>query len=438
MLYSKIPVLLQTKSHNDWGGLKGRFFSALQVVYGISGNFTTHKGPLRAAALTYTTVLSLVPFLAIAFAVLKGLGAQNALEPILQQFAGDSEETIARIIAYVNNTNVKSLGAIGLVMLIVTVISLMDSINEAFNAVWGVRETRSLQRRFSDYLSVVIVGPILLLAATSMTSTLQSQWLLQWLIQNTYLGAAILLIFRLLPYISVWIAMVFLYIFIPNIRIKPVSAVIGAVIAGTAWELVQWGYFHFQVGVANYNAIYGTLSALPIFLVWIYTSWLIVLFGLEIVFAHQHRGQGGAGIPVFYLNAAAREELAVAVILQAALQFQKGGAPPSVRIIADELNVSMMSVESVMTELERLGYLVSTVGSEAGWLPARDPSEMRVSALIEALRGDSVQRATTPVFLLAEDVVRQGWDGCRTGLGGVTVRDLLFKAVNMPKAEQKD
>ncbi|MEI6827947.1 MAG: YhjD/YihY/BrkB family envelope integrity protein [Desulfuromonadales bacterium] len=431
MQNTKIPDLLHTESPGDWSGLKGRFFSTLQIIYGLSANFTTHNGPLRAAALTYTTVLSLVPFLAIAFSVLKGLGAQNALEPVLQQFAGDSEETISRIIAYVNNTNVKSLGAIGLVMLIVTVISLMDSIDEAFNAVWGVRETRTLQRRFSDYLSVVIVGPVLLLAATSMTSSLQSQWLLQWLIQNTYLGDAILLLFRLLPYLSVWIAMVFLYIFIPNTRIRFGSAVVGGVIAGTAWELAQWGYFHFQVGVANYNAIYGTLSALPIFLVWIYTSWLIVLFGLEIVYAHQHRGHGFAGSSGFLLTATAREELAVAVMVQVTLHFQKGGTPPAARLIADELKVPMLPVESVISELALRGYLVSSAGSEAGWLPARDPSEVHVSELFEALRGDSARQATTPVLLLAEDVVRQGWDGCRAGLGGVTLRDLLLKATSI-------
>lgn len=424
---AKIPDLLHTESPGDWSGLKGRFFSALQTIYGISVNFATHNGPLRAAALTYTTVLSLVPFLAIAFAVLKGLGAQNALEPVLQQFAGDSEETIARIIAYVNNTNVKSLGAIGLVMLIVTVISLMDSIDEAFNAVWGVRETRTLQRRFSDYLSVVIVGPILLLAATSMTSSLQSQWLLQWLILNTYLGDAILLLFRLLPYLSVWIAMVFLYIFIPNTRIKFGSAVIGGVIAGTAWQLAQWGYFHFQVGVANYNAIYGTLSALPVFLVWIYTSWLIVLFGLEIVCAHQHRGHGFVGSRAFLLNVTAREELAVAVVVQVSLHFQKGGTPPALRQIAEELKLPVLPVESIVTELAQLGYLVLTAGNETGWLPARDPSEVQVSELLAAMRGESALQAVTPVCLLAEDVVRQGQDGARKQLEGVTVRDLLLK-----------
>ncbi len=421
----KISDLLHTDSPEDWRGLKGRFFSILQHIYSIITNFTTHQGHLRAAALTYTTVLSLVPFLAIAFSVLKGLGAQNALEPLLQQVAGDSEETISRIIAYVNNTNMKSMGAIGLVMLIVTVVSLMGNIEEAFNAVWGVRETRSVQRRFSDYLSVVVVGPILLLAATSMTSSLQSQWMLQWLIQNTYLGDAILMLFRFLPYLSVWIAMVFLYIFIPNTKIRFASAVTGGVIAGTAWELAQWGYFHFQVGVANYNAIYGTLAAVPVFLVWIYTSWLIVLFGLEIVFAHQHRGHGLSGSGAFRLTVTAREQLAVALLVQVNLHFQKGDTPRSAQYLADELNVPLLQLETVFDELEQLGYLVVTSGSEPGWLPARDPSEVKISDVIGALRGVAALQGTTPVLQLAEEVIRKGWDGGRAGLEGITLRDLL-------------
>lgn len=426
----KIPHLLSTDSPDDWRGLKGHFFSILRSIYSISVNFYTHQGPLRAAALTFTTVLSLVPFLAIAFSVLKGLGAQNTLKPLLQQIAGDSSETISRIIDYVNNTNVKSMGAIGIVMLIVTVISLMGSIEDAFNAVWGVRETRSVKRRFSDYMSVVIVGPILLLAATSMTSSLQSQWMLQWLIQNTYLGDAIQMLFRFLPYLSVWIAMVFLYIFIPNTRIRFASAVTGGVIAGTAWELAQWGYFHFQFGVANYNAIYGTLAAVPVFLVWIYTSWIIVLFGLEIVFAHQHRGHGLSGSGTFRLTATAREELAVALLVQVSLHFQKGGVPPSAQYLADELNVPLLPLEPVFEELQHLGYLVATAGAESGWLPARDPSEVQVCEVIGALRGVSSLQVTTPVLRLAEDIIRQGWEGSRTCLEGVTVRELLLKAAS--------
>ena len=426
----RIPDLLQTESPEEWSGLKGRFFSILQFIYNIFDNFSTHQGYLRAAALTYTTVLSLVPLLAIAFSVLKGLGAQNVLEPMLLRFAGDSVGIVTRIIAYVNNTNLESMGVIGLVMLILTVTSLLDNIDEAFNAVWGVRETRSLRRRFSDYMSVVIIGPILLLVATSMTSSLQSQWMLQWLIQYTYLGDAILLLFRFLPYVSVWIAMVFLYIYIPNTRIRFASAVTGGVIAGTAWELAQWGYFHFQVGVANYNAIYGTMAAVPVLLVWIYTSWFIVLMGLEIVFAHQHRGHGLLASGVFSLTATDREELAVALLLQVNLNFQKGGPSPSAQYLADELNVPLLLLETVSDELEQLGHLVVvTSGSESGWLPARDPSEVQVCDIIESLRGVSTLQATTPALKLAENVVRQGLGGSRAGLEGVTVRDLLNKAI---------
>jgi membrane protein len=428
MQNSKYPALLQTDSPEAWHGLKGRFFSALQSIYSISISFDAHQGLLRAAALTYITLLSLVPFLAIAFSVLKGLGAQNALEPILQQFAGDSDETISRIIDYVNNTNVKTLGAIGLVFLLLAVISLMGNIEEAFNAVWGVSETRSIQRRFSDYLSVVVVGPVLLLAATSMTTSLQSQWMLQWLIQNTYLGGAILLLFQFLPYLSVSIAMVFLYIFIPNTRVSFASAVLGGVIAGTAWEMAQWGYFYFQVGVAKYNAIYGTLAALPIFLVWIYTSWLIVLFGLEIVFAHQHRGRSLPGGSAFTtLTVTAREELAVALLLQVSTHFQKGGIPPSPHLLADELNVPLLPLETLFDQLERLGFLVATSGNWSGWLPAREPSELQVSDVISALRGTSELQATTPVLQLAEEVIQKGWDGSRACLEGVTVGELLLK-----------
>jgi len=261
-----------------------------RFVLALGSSIDEHQLSLRAAGLTYTTVLSLVPFLAIAFAVLKGFGVQNALEPVLLKVVGESShEVVIRIIGYVNNTNVKSLGLIGLLTLLVTVINLLTSIEEAFNAICGVSETRSLQRRFSDYLSVVVVGPVLLMVAMSMTSSLQSQWLVQWLINHTVLGDAILLLFRLVPYVSIWIAMTFLYSYIPNVKVPLRSALLGGVVAGTIWQFTQWAYFHFQVGVANYNAIYGALAALPVFLVWIYTSWLIVLFGLELVRSHQEQ-----------------------------------------------------------------------------------------------------------------------------------------------------
>jgi membrane protein len=237
----------------------------------------------------------------------------------------------------------------------------------------------------------------------------------------------LLLLFRFLPYVSIWIAMFFLYVFIPNTRIRFASAAVGAVFAGTAWQLVQWGYFHFQVGVANYNAIYGALAAVPIFLVWIYVSWIIVLFGLEIVFAHQHRSHGLLGFGAYSLTVAAYEELALALLIQVNMKFKAGGTPPSAHCLADELNLPLLQVEIVVNKLEQLGLLVAVTGKEPGWLPGRDSAEVLISDVLSLLRGDSLLKSEPPSLYVAQEVVRQGWSSSVLTLEKLTVRDLQMK-----------
>lgn len=429
----KIPSILLPHDLHGAEGVKGRLLTLLQYGYVVYTNFNANQGALRAAALTYTTVLSLVPFLAIAFSILKGLGAQNALEPLLLQVAGDSEETISKIISYVDNTNVKSLGAIGLLALVMTVVSLLGSIEEAFNKTWGVTESRSFKRRFSDYLSVMVVGPILLLLATSMTSGLQSQWLVQWLIHKTYLGDAILILFRLIPYVSIWIATVFLYIFIPNTKVNFVSALLGGVLAGTSWQLAQWGYFHFQVGVANYNAIYGTLAALPVFMVWIYTSWLIILFGLEIVRVHQYRSHGAAGLLPSRSDRLSGEELAIALLIQVCRNFHDGLKPPTTSILADSLGAQFSHVNDMLVILNRYGYLALSAGSQSGWLPACEPSGMRVNDIVSALRGETgaTPSYSSPSRTAAEGVLRRSREAGQAALSDVSIHDLLSESVEV-------
>jgi len=426
-----IPDMLRVPDPEAWRGMKGQLFAFLQTVYQISAAFAAHQGPLRSAALTYTTMLSLVPLLAIAFAVLTGFGVQNALEPLLQQVAGDSEETISRIISYVNNTNVKSMGAVGLLLLVLTVISLLGNIEEAFNATWGVEENRPFRRRFSDYLSVVVVGPILLLAATSMNTSLQSQWLVKWLIEHTYLGDTILLLFRMVPYLFIWLAMTFLYIFIPNTRVHPGSAVLGGILAGTAWQIAQWGYFHFQVGMAKYNAIYGTLAALPIFLVWVYTSWLIVLFGLEVVYAHQHRAARSALTGTTASSATSREVLALSTLLLVCRHFHTDAPPPVQLQLSDELGIPLNETEELLEKLRQLHFLVKISDDGAGWLPAREPAAMMLDEVLTALRGklppaEEFAAACGPVIeLLGRE------SGMRSeSLHGITIHDLLIKEMS--------
>ncbi len=270
-------------------GGKRTLVKLLQLLGFAFSNFLDNNSLLRATALSFTTLLSLVPLLALAFAVLKGFGVQNRLAPlILNQVAAGSEVVVSRVIAYIDNTNMSSVGAVGLIALLYTSISMLANIEEAFNVAWGVSQTRSLYRRFSEYLSVLVSAPLLLLAATSITTTLESRQLVDWLWARSYLSDVLLFLLSLTPYLSVWIAIFLLYIFIPNTRVRYRSALIGAVLAGTLWQLAQWCYIHFQVGAGNYNAIYGTLAALPILMVWIYVSWIIVLFGMEVVAAHQN------------------------------------------------------------------------------------------------------------------------------------------------------
>lgn len=423
-----LPDILRIQDPDAWRGMKGRFFTFFQIVYQIYASFIEHQGTLRAAALTFTTLLSLIPFLAIAFSVLKGFGVQNFLEPFLLQVAGDSQETVTRIISYVNNTNVKSMGAVGLLVLVLTVISLLEGIEEAFNSIWGVRQSRPFKRRFSDYLSVVVVGPILLLVATSMTSTLQSQWLVTWLIQHTYLGDTILLLFRMVPYLFIWLAMIFLYIFIPNTKVRFGSAVLGGVLAGTAWQIAQWGYFYFQVGVANYNAIYGTMSALPIFLVWMYTSWLIVLFGLEVVYAHQYRVPRAALSRAKAQTVTTRDVLALSTLLLVCSHFRTGASPPVPIQLSDKLGIQLNEVEELLETLKNLHFLSRVSDNGSGWLPAREPSAIMLDDVLTALRGELPSaEESAAACRTAIDVLGKESNMRRECLKGVTIHDLIMR-----------
>jgi len=421
-----LPDILCLQDPDAWQGMKGWLFGLLQAGYKITASFFAHQGALRAAALTYTSILSLVPFLAIAFAVLKGFGVQNALEPLLLRFAGDSEETISKIISYVNNTNVKTMGAVGLAILVLTVISLLSSIEAAFNTIFGVEKNRPLQRRFSDYLSVVVVGPVLLLAATSMNTTLQSQWLVRWLIDNTYLGSTILLLFRLVPFLFIWLAMTFTYIFLPNTKVQLRSAILGGILAGTAWQIAQWVYFHFEVGMARYNAIYGTLAALPIFLIWVYTSWLIVLFGLEIVYAHQFHTirarQRGSGEK----STTDRDVLALSTLLQICRRFGSNAPPAEPLQLSEELDITLNEMEELLETLRKLHFIVKVSNEGSGWLPAHEPATIKLAEVLTALRGkapleEDFAAACEPVIeLLRREAVLRS-----ETLQGVTIHDLL-------------
>lgn len=414
-----------------YSGLHRAYVRSVRVISMIIRDFLEDRCLLRASALSFNTILSLVPFFAMAFAVLKGLGVHNSLEPlILGGLTVGSQEIAGRIIQYIDNTKMGSVGAVGLVALIVTVVTLLGNIEEAFNDIWGVTETRTYGRKFSDYISVVVITPILLLAATSITTSLQSESLVRWLLETEYVGDFLLTLFKLVPYVSIWIALVFLYIFIPNTKVRFRSALVGGLLTGITWQIAQWAYIHFQVGVSRYNAIYGTLSAIPVFMVWIYTSWIIVLFGVEVVYAHQNRKTFLNDIHHPAINYASRELSALILLLAAADSYHQDIAPWACNRFARETGIPMRIVKELLTQLVDGKYLVATEGEDPIYVPARALEHMFIPEFLEDMKnyGEPCRiRGLKKIRDAARDALSCFKPGASGGFEKMTVKDLIEK-----------
>jgi membrane protein len=241
-----------------------------------------------ASALSFSTLHSIVPFLAIVFAVLKLLDVHNTLAPILlSNLSVGSQDIFARILRYINNTRVGSLGVIGLITLFFSVLATFDSVEEVFNKICGIGRGKAVHRKLRDYLIVIFSIPLLTGLAVIISTSLEHQGAVKWFLRLP--GVNHLFLLRLVPYLSIWIALTCLYQRIPNVQIRFRHAVVGALIAGTIWQEAQWIFIHFQLGVSRHDAIYGTLALLPVFMAWIYTSWIIVLAGMQIVWYLQSR-----------------------------------------------------------------------------------------------------------------------------------------------------
>jgi len=248
----------------------------------LVGKFIDDRCMILASALSFSSMLSIVPFLAIVFSILKVLDVHTTLAPILlSNLAVGSQEIVARILRYISNTRVGSLGVIGLITLFLSIIATLDTVEDAFNQICGIGRGKAVHHKLRDFLIVILSIPLLIGFAVIITTSLQHQGFVQWFLRLSGIGHLLLL--RIVPYLSIWIALICLYQFIPNAKIRFRHALAGGLIAGSAWQLAQWTFIYFQLGVSRQNAIYGTLALLPVFMMWIYTCWIIVLAGMEMV-----------------------------------------------------------------------------------------------------------------------------------------------------------
>ncbi len=370
-------------------GPAGWVHLALQVLYLSARRAYLDRLPFQANALTFITLLGMVPALAISFAVAKGFGFAQALEKLLveNEFLASQSEIFRQIITYVQRTQVGTLGVVGLAVLLLTLLWTLSSMEETFNRTWEVPAQRTMVRRFTDYLSVLVICPLLVLAATGLWAGFSSNSLVRWFLGIAVVGQMAETGLSLGPFIMLCAAFVFIYLFLPNTRVPFWSALIAGVVAAALWWAVQTLYIYFQVGVARYNAIYGGFASLPLFFIWVQVSWMVLLFGNELARSH-HVCRFGP-LPKALtppLPPAQREVLALRLMYRVGLRFHQGGEPWSVQALVQALGQPPREAHKVLACLIAAGALAPP-DPEGRLLPARSLDTLGLADLMGAVRG---------------------------------------------------
>jgi len=363
----------------------------LQLVTVVGRDLMEGMITLRAMSLVYTTLLSMVPILAVSISMLKGFGVHDQLEPtltnILAPLGEQSVEISARIVGFVENMKIGVLGAVGLLMLIYTAISLIQKIEAAFNFTWRLRSSRTLVQRFSDYLSVILVGPVLVFSAVGITASLGSNQVVEYLNTLPYMNDLLRIFGKLLPFILVISAFTFVYILVPNTRVRFRSALYGAVVAGVLWQIAGILFTSFVGGSSSYTAIYSGLAILLVFMIWLYLSWMILLIGASISFYHQHPEYLKWKQREIRLSARMRDQITLQAMYEIARAHNEpGNTAPTLENLAASQQVPLGALQHILDALEADGLLQRTAGDPPAYLPGIASSRIRLLDILRCAR----------------------------------------------------
>jgi membrane protein len=384
----------------------------------------------RAAGLVFTTLLSLVPFLAVMFSVLKAFDVHHVIEPSLAQalepLGPKGQEITTTIVGFVDNIKIGVLGVVGIAGLFYTTYSLIDKIEQALNAVWQVKQGRTWERKFADYLSAVLVGPVLVVSAFGMVASLQSHTLVQRLVEMEPFGTLVVWSGELIPFLMLCGVFTFFYKMIPNTHVQVRSALVGGVSAAILWIIAEEVFAKFVVTSAKYSAIYSGFAVLILFLLWLYVGWMIVLIGAQFSFFHQY--------PTAYLSRLLweqgtfvfREQLALKVLRALGHHYLKGDCPLRLSELSTELNMPLSLVEEEVERLIENGF-VGRLQEPEGVSLIKAPDLIFVREVL-----DSVRNGTPPWIaphLDSTDAVsallRRRDKAVQKELAGETVQSLL-------------
>jgi membrane protein len=401
----------------------------LQYPYALTRDVLRGDLTLRATGLVYTTLLSIVPLIALSFSVLKGLGFHRELEPVLYSFLepiGDrAGEITSRIMDFVDNVKGGVLGSVGLVFLLYTVISTVQKVEESFNFVWRVEQPRSFGRRFSEYLSVMIVGPAVVVAALGMFAALGNTRVMLAISRYEPFGTMLLILGRLTPYLLVTGVFTFMYAFVPNTKVRLRAALIGGLLGGLAWSVTGAVFTSFVSSTTRTMVIYASFAIVIVALIWIYVSWLILLIGAQLTFYVQNPQYLRPGRGEIQLNPSLRERVALSIMYLIVSDYRSAGHRWTINRLAEHLDLPAAAVGPVVTCLERAKLLL--LAEDETWVPARDPHLIELAEVLDAVRNDTAGPRLSRVRDIAPAVqaARNAEQALKDSLKGKTVRDLL-------------
>ncbi|WP_111494712.1 MULTISPECIES: YihY/virulence factor BrkB family protein [Marinobacter] len=366
-------------------------YRAGRTVYAVARDVINGQLTLHAMSLVYTTLLSIVPLLALSFSVLKAMDVHQRIQPLLFQFfepmGPKGIELAQQILDFVDNIKVGVLGSVGLALLVYTVISLVQKIERSFNMIWRVPQMRSMAQRFSNYLSVIMVGPLLMVSAIGISAAIFSSTVVQSLMAVEPLGSVVVFLSRFTPFFLVVIAFTFTYVFMPNTRVRVRYALVGGLLAGIAWQAGGFLFASFVAGSAKYAAIYSSFAIGIVLLIWLYLNWLILLIGASVVFYLQNPGSVSKRYRVRF-SPELQEQVALVMMWMVCKPFSEGRSAPQQEALEQQMGVPAEVTRRVSDKLIRGGVLNLAGAGGDGLVPAKDLDLITVDEILHVVRAD--------------------------------------------------
>ena len=409
---------------------KSLLIRIIRLIYASAREFTKNDLNLRSMGLVYITIISLIPFLAVSFSVLKGFGVHNQLEPtllnILKPLGEKGQQIATQIIEFVSNVNVKVLGGVGFGLLFYTVISLIKRLEDSLNLIWKVKSGRSFMRRISDYLSITLIGPVFFFIAIGLTATASSNTLIQKILSVEPLGFIFVYISKILPLFIVFFIFTFTYKLIPNTKVNITSAMLGAFIAVILWQAIN---LLFKLGIiisTNTTLIYSSFAVIIIFLLWLYLNYIVLLIGAQLSYCHQNINFLNITKSAFKLSNRLKEKLSLRIMQLISQNFYNSKENLNLEKLTDRIGLHQDDIFESLNNLLESKIITETNEEPTSYLPAKDLEKITVKDVLKSVRSNSANENFIETNYLTEPVVNDIMNKIDSSIDSA-VKEMNFK-----------